>query len=91
MITQLTKSGDTPTNADGDTVTYRIYGIVAGSIALLTNGTGALSRLDSQTGLYSALKVIPSTDGYAVGNTYLVFVQYTIGTAKADAHTFTVF
>jgi len=91
VIAQLTKSGDTPTNADSNPA-YRIYGLVSGSVQLMTNGTGTLTQTDSQTGFYTGTKSIIGGDGYVAGQTYVIKVTYAISSAqKADIHSFTVF
>ena len=91
MISQLTKNGDAPTNADSNPA-YRIYGLVSGSVVLMTNGTGTISQTDSQTGFYTGTKSIIGGDGYVAGQTYVVKVTYAISSAqKGETHSFTVF
>lgn len=91
LISQLTKNGDVPTNADANPA-YRIYGLVSGTVQLMTNGTGTLTQTDSQTGFYTGTKSIIGGDGYVAGQTYAIKVTYAISSGqKGDLHTFTVF
>ena len=91
LISQLTKNGDVPTNADANPA-YRIYGLVAGSVVLMTSGTGTITQTDSQTGFYTGLKSIIGGDGYVAGQTYAIKINFNISSAaKGDLHHFTVF
>ncbi len=90
LIAQQCVSGNTPTNPDANPA-YRIYGLVAGSIQLITNGTGTLVATDGQTGFRTSTKSIIGGDGYVAGQTYIVRVTYAISSvAKVELHTFTV-
>jgi len=90
VIAQQCKSGEAPATPDANPA-YRIYGLVSGSVALLTNGTGTLVATDGQTGFRTGTKSIIGGDGYVAGQTYTVRVTYAVSSAqKGELHSFTV-
>lgn len=77
LMVNTVNGSDTPTAADTNAVTYRIYA-PSGSAALLT-GSFSTTVVDSQTGLYQATGVaLTAGNGFAAGNVYVVRIAYAI-------------
>jgi hypothetical protein len=87
---QTKNSSGTPTAADTNAVTYRIYSAAGG--AAILSGSYSTTVVDSQTGLYiTTALTLSSANGFASGNTYLVRIAYAIsGTNYVETQYFTV-